>query len=121
MVKFSRQPAEPTKSAKTRVADLRAHFKNTYETARACKGLKLLKAIRYMENVLEHKQIVPFKKFVRHAGRHAQTKEFKTSGSIGRWPEKSVKAVLELLKNLHSNSEARGLNVEKCVITHCVV
>lgn len=45
MVKYSRQPAEPTKSAKAKVADLRAHFKNTYETARHVKGMKVGKAI----------------------------------------------------------------------------
>lgn len=65
MVKYSRKPAEPAKSkfflfisaiaASSRVDDLRAHFKNTFETARAVKGMKLTKAIRYMENVLEHK------------------------------------------------------------------
>jgi len=48
MVKYSREPAEPTKSAKTKVNDLRAHFKNTFETANAVKGLKLKKAIKYI-------------------------------------------------------------------------
>jgi len=55
MVKYSKQPAEPTRSAKTRADDKRVHFKNTFETARALRGMKLKKAIKYMENVLEHK------------------------------------------------------------------
>jgi len=71
MVKYSRQPAEPTKSAKARVADLRAHFKNTFETANACRGMKLKAAIRYMEDVLAHKQCIPFKVHTRHIGRTA--------------------------------------------------
>jgi large subunit ribosomal protein L17e len=50
-------------AAKCRVNDLRAHFKNTYETARVVRGMKLKKAIKYMEDVLEHKQCVPIKRF----------------------------------------------------------
>jgi large subunit ribosomal protein L17e len=53
---------------------VRAHFKNTYETARAVKGLKLKKAIKYMEDVLEHKQIVPFNKHTGCIGLKAQAK-----------------------------------------------
>ena len=36
----------------------------------------------------------------------------------GRFPEKSVKHVIGLLKNLKSNAEAKGLDTEKCQITH---
>ena len=116
MVKYSRKPDEPTKSASCRVDDLRAHFKNTYETARACRGLNLLKAITYMERTLEHKAIIPFRRFTGGPGRHAICKNFKHHN--GRYPEKSVRHVLNLLKNLKSNAEAKGLDAEKCQIFH---
>lgn len=119
MVKYSRQPAELTKSAQTKVNDLRAHYKNTYETARAVKGMKIKLAIHYMENVLEHKQIVPFRKHSGGVGRHAQCKEWKIT--TGRWPEKSVKAVRELLLNLRANCETKGLDLDKVIISHVVV
>ena len=35
---YAREPAAPKKSCKTRGEDLRVHFKNTYEVARALKG-----------------------------------------------------------------------------------
>jgi len=98
---------------------LRAHYKNTYNVARAVRGLKLKKAIRYLEDVIEHKQIVPFYKHTGCIGRKAQTKAFKANQ--GRWPEKPSRYILQLLKNLHSNSESKGLDVEKCVITHVAV
>lgn len=104
-------------AAKSKVADLRAHFKNTYNTALAVKGLRLKKAITYMDNVLEHKAIIGFRKFT--VSRHAQCKIQGTS--TGRWPEKSVKAVRELLLNLKANAEKKGLDTDKCVITHVVV
>lgn len=56
-------------AAKSRVDDLRAHFKNTYETARLVRGMKVKKAIKYMEDVLEHKQCIPYRRFTGHVGR----------------------------------------------------
>lgn len=119
MVKYSRQPAEPTKSAKCRVDDLRAHYKNTYNVAKAVKGYKLNKAISYMENALKHTQIIPYRRYTGGVGRHAQVKAFKHT--LGRWPEKSVDSVRHLLCNLRANAETKGLDVEKCVINHCVI
>mmetsp|Transcript_4362 Transcript_4362/g.7366 ORF Transcript_4362/g.7366 Transcript_4362/m.7366 type:complete len:182 (-) Transcript_4362:302-847(-) len=116
MVKYSRQPAEPTKSAKCKVNDLRVHYKNTYETARACRGLYLLKAIEYMERTLEHKAIIPFRRYTGGPGRKAMCKDFNHHN--GRFPTKSINHVLALLRNLKSNSEAKQLDVEKCQITH---
>ena len=108
-----------TIAAKCRISDLRAHYKNTYEVARATKGMKLKRAIHYMENCLEHKQIIPFRRYVGGVGRHAQAKEFKHTQ--GRWPEKSLKAVRELLLNLKANAETAKLDVDACVINHVVV
>ncbi len=114
MVKYSRKPAEPTKSAQSKVKDLRAHFKNTYNVTLAVKGMRIKKAISYLEDVLEHKQIIGFRKHL--AQRHAQCKMVGTN--TGRWPEKSVKAVRQLLLNLKANCETKGLDTDKCVISH---
>ena len=117
MVKYSRQPVEPAKTAKSKVKDQRAHYKNTYNTANAVKGMKIKKAIAYMDQVLDHKAIIGFTKHL--AQRHAQCKAQGTN--TGRWPEKSVKAVRLLLVNLKANCETKGLDVDKCVISHVAV
>jgi large subunit ribosomal protein L17e len=120
MVKYSRQPAEPTKSAKSRVSDLRAHYKNCYETARFCKGMKIKKAIQHMDRVMAHTAIIPYKKYSGGIGRASMAG--KVYGvPFGRWPEKACKAVKELLINLQANAETKRLDVEKCVINHVVV
>jgi len=116
MVKYSRAPAEPTKSAAAKVKDLRAHFKNTYNVVTTVKSMRIKKAIKYLERVMEHKSIVGFTKF--YAQRHAQCKDQGTN--TGRWPEKSVKAIRELLLNLQANCETKGLDTDKCVISHAV-
>ena len=117
MVKYSRKPAEPAKTASSKVKDLRAHYKNTFNTANAVKGMKIKKAIAYLHQVLDHKAIIGFTKHL--AQRHAQCKQVGTN--TGRWPEKSVKAVLLLLNNLKANCETKGLDLDKCVISHVAV
>lgn len=84
------------------------HFKlylqNTRETAFAIRKLPLTKAKRYLEDVLAHKQAIPFRRFCRGVGRTAQAKNRHSNGQ-GRWPVKSAKFILDLLKNAESNAE----------------
>ena len=82
MVRYAATSVNPTKSAKTRGSYLRVHFKNTRETAQAINGMKLEKAVSYLNNVLEHKQAVPFRRFNGSIGRTAQGKEFGTDLGI---------------------------------------
>ncbi|KAF7721546.1 60S ribosomal protein L17 [Apophysomyces ossiformis] len=119
MVKYATTPANPAKAAKSKGAYLRVHFKNTREVAAAIKGMKLSKAYAYLNNVTEHKQAIPFRRFNGGVGRTAQAKEFGTTQA--RWPVKSVKFVTDLLKNAESNAEAKGLNVEELFISSVVV
>ena len=80
-----------------------AHYKNTYEVAGAIRLMKLKRAQSYLEDVIEKKQCIPYRKYVKHCGRTAQAKQFKLTQ--GRWPEKSVRMILALLKNAESNAE----------------
>jgi large subunit ribosomal protein L17e len=98
---------------------LRVHFKNTYETAKAIKGMLLNDAKNYLEAVLEHKRCVPFTKYEGSTGRTGQAKEFGLTK--GRWPEKSVRIVLALLKNAASNAEAKRLNLENVYVSNVQV
>ena len=99
--------------------DLRVHFKNTYETAKAIKGMLLHKAQAYLQQVLDHERCVPFTKYDGATGRTGQAKEWGLTH--GRWPEKSVKVILGLLQNLKSNAEVKRLNVDKLVVSNCQV
>ncbi|EOX99885.1 Ribosomal protein L22p/L17e family protein isoform 1 [Theobroma cacao] len=134
MVKYSREPDNPTKSCKARGSDLRVHFKeplsivtakdpvndNTRETAFAIRKLPLGKAKRYLEDVMAHKQAIPFRRFCGGVGRTAQAKNRHSNGQ-GRWPVKSAKFILDLLKNAESNAEVKGLDVDALYISHIQV
>jgi len=120
MVKYSREPNNPTKSAKAMGRDLRVHFKNTRETAFALRKLPLTKAKRYLEDVIAHKQAIPFRRYCGGVGRTAQAKSRHSNGQ-GRWPVKSARFILDLLKNAESNAEVKGLDVDTLYVSHIQV
>lgn len=95
-IHYSKRPDNNTKTCKARGADLRVHFKNTHETARAIKHMPIKRAIRFLENVKEKKEIVPFRHFNHCVGRKAQAKAWGTTQ--GRWPKKSAEFLLQLLR-----------------------
>merc|ERR1711920_954350 len=115
----SREPTNPSKACKAMGVDLRVHFKNTYETAQAIKGMTLRAAQTYLQDVCEKKQCVPFRKYTGCIGRTPQAKAFKMSQ--GRWPVKSCKILLDLLKNAESNAEFKNLDTDNLVIKHVQV
>merc|ERR1712070_870024 len=68
------------------------------------------------------KQAIPFRFFNGCVGRHAQAKN--TPGATAtqcRWPTKSCKFLLHLLKNAESNAEVKGLDTESLEISHIQV
>merc|ERR1711862_871043 len=116
---------KPSKSCKSRSKYIRCHFKNTREAAKMLKGMNLRKAQKYLKDVTEHKRCVPFLRFKRGVGRTAQAKQFSSapghSASQGRWPEKSCKYLLELLRNAESNAELKSLDVDSLYVEHVSV
>ncbi len=72
------------------------------------------KAEQYLNEVLNHTRCVPFTKYEGSTGRTGQAKEFGLTK--GRWPEKSVRIILALLKNAISNAENGKLNIDKLIV-----
>ena len=110
---------DSSKSCSTKGKDLRTHYKNTYQVGKAIKGMLLKKAEQYLKEVLDHKKCIPYTKYDGSMGRTGQAIQFGLTK--GRWPEKSIKIVLGLLKNAAANAEAKKLDVEKLIIKKVVV
>ncbi|MCL7037412.1 hypothetical protein MKW94_010534 [Papaver nudicaule] len=89
---------------------------NTRETTFSLRKMSLVKAKRYLKDVLAHKQAIPFRRFCGGVGRTAQAKNRHSNGQ-GRWPAKSAKFILDLLKNAESNADVKGLDVDSLYIT----
>ena len=79
----------------------------------------LNKAEAYLKEVLEHKKCIPFSRYDHSMGRTGQAKCYGLTK--GRWPEKSIKYMLNLIQNARSNAEAKKLNVDKLAIKRVVV
>merc|ERR1712100_78845 len=121
MVKYAREPANVTKSVKAKCTWVRVHFKNTRESAMAIKKMGLLQAKKYLEDVLEHKRVIVFRRFCGGVGRTAQAKNEGSTNGQGRWPKKSVKVLLDLLRNAESNAENKGLDMDSLFVSHIQV
>ncbi|KAL6757296.1 ribosomal protein L17 component of cytosolic 80S ribosome and 60S large subunit [Haematococcus lacustris] len=121
MGKYAQEHSNASKSAKARGSHLRVHFKNTREAAFALRKLDLTKAKKFLEDVLDHKRAVPFRRFNGGVGRCAQSKNSGAPAGQARWPVKSAEFLLNLLKNAESNAEVKGLDVDNLFISHIQV
>lgn len=106
-------------AVKARGSDLRVHFKNTHEVGAAIKGMTLDRAQRYLQAVIEKREIVPFRRFKIGVKGKPQCSNWKVP--VGRWPKKSCNFLLGLLKNAESNAEIRGLDTENLLVHHVQV
>ena len=79
----------------------------------------LNKAEAYLKEVLEHKKCIPFSRYDHSMGRTGQAKCYGLTK--GRWPEKSIKYMLNLIQNARANAEVKKLNVDKLAIKRVVV
>lgn len=116
---YAVEPEKDAKSCKARGSNLRVHYKNTRETVMAVKNMHLSRALRYLQNVIDKKEIVPFTRYNGDVGKKAQCKQFKHPQ--GRWPKKSAEFVYGLLVNAKSNAEVKGLDIEALQIEHAMV
>jgi len=103
MVKYAFK-SDNLEAARTRQNTAPVSFKNTHATARAIRGMNVEKAMAYLDRVLEHKSCVPFYRFRHGVGRQSQAGEW--SIDQGRFPEKSVNLIKDLLKQAVGNAKA---------------
>jgi large subunit ribosomal protein L17e len=122
MPAYTRKLNSEEKAAKASISHLRVHYKHCREIGEAIKGRKIESATKYLENVLQYKEAIPFTKYNGSTGRHAQAKQCKgvtkTSGDQVGWPQKATRSFVDLLKNLAANAKAKSLEIESMVITH---
>jgi large subunit ribosomal protein L17e len=110
--------APAAKVAKARGADLRTSYKNMRECCAAVAGMDLGKAKRYLQAVLDRTRCIPFRRHTGCIGRTNQAKNEGITTRQGRWPVKSVEALMGLLVNAEANAESKGLDTSVLRIAH---
>ena len=104
------------KIAKATAKNARASLKYSNEIARELKGMKLGRAQEFMSNVIEKKEFIPLRKYVKKMG-HRKGRSISFT-KTGRYPKRTAEIFLNLLNSVKSNADYKGLNAENLVIKH---
>merc|ERR1712224_186221 len=112
---------QKTRLIHARGSNIRVSFKNVRETCRAIRGKKVYLARQILEEVLDHRRCILFRRFTGGIGRTAQAQDDGGTNGQGRWPVKSAKLLLRLLDNAKSNSEFKKVNTDELFVNHLLV
>ena len=104
--------SDPATTAQAYGRDMPCSPKSGRNVARAIKGMPVVRAKAFLEDVMELKTAVPFKVRVR--------KIHHRKGGIGsgKYPVQTVKCMLKVLESAEANAEYKGLDKDRLVITH---
>jgi large subunit ribosomal protein L22 len=99
------------KIAKAFGKEINISSKKANEVCHAVRGMRVDKAIAYLEKVIKREAFVHFRRYNKKVGH-------KTGGKPGRYPVKAAKKILEIIKNAKANAERKDLNDERLKIEH---
>ncbi|HEB37067.1 MAG TPA: 50S ribosomal protein L22 [Thermoplasmatales archaeon] len=111
MPKYSIGQTDPEKTARAYGYELHCSPKDSINIAHALRGMRLIDAKKYLEDVIALKRAVPFRT-------HKKKVSHRKGMGPGRYPRKAAKYILDVLKNAENNAEYKGLSPEDMVITH---
>jgi large subunit ribosomal protein L22 len=105
---------DPETTVKSSGRELSISHKVAREVCQAIKGMSLDQAKTYLNQVIQKKKPVPFKRYAKKLGhRHGLEKAF-----AGRYPVKTASKILKVLEGAEANAEAKGLDIERLRIMH---
>lgn len=114
MAKHYSMDTDPESTAKALGYELPVSPKDSYEICREIRGMRLKDAKQYLEDVLEHKKAVPFKRYKRKI-------KHRKGMCAGGYPEKAVRHILDVLENAENNAEYKGFDPDNMIIIHSAV
>jgi large subunit ribosomal protein L22 len=112
-VSYAYKPKDETKVAKAMGYEMPISFKHAVEICAAIKGKPIEDAIKYLEEVVAMKRVVPFRNYKKKIPHKRLERWY-----AGKYPQKAAKNILKVLKNLDANAEYKGLEKSKLVIVH---
>jgi len=113
---FIEQKYDVDRLAKGSGRDLRLKPKHGREICAVIKGMQLDRAKRFLEDVIQLKQSVPFRRHKKKQAHRKDLKQFKWYA--GRYPQKAAAKIYEILSQVESNAEYKGLDIDLCRIIH---
>lgn len=114
MAKINYAFTDDKKTAKALGRSLKISPKHAVEICNRIRGMKAENARNYLEDVIEMKKAVPFKRHNKKVGHRRGLGGWPT----GRYPVKAASHILDVLKNAEANAEYKGLDTENLKIMH---
>jgi len=111
---FSNKNLDPAKTAIASGRDLRISYKHAVEICAYIRNLPLKKAKNILEEVIEKRRAIPFKRYKGKVGHKRGLHKW----YAGRYPVKAAKAILKLLNEAEANAEFKGLDIDNLWIVH---
>lgn len=107
---YAYKPAktEQARSAKARVDDVNASFKDLCNVCQNIRGRRSDAALEFLTEAADGKRPI---RYFRHNKRRGHVGEL--GGKKGGWPVKSCRIVRDVLANAIANAEAKGLSTTK--------
>jgi len=95
--------------ARARGVEIPISPKKTYEVLNAIRGLPVERATTLLENAIELRRPVPFRRYNQETAHHAGT-------GPGRYAQKVCRNVLKVLENARENAEYEGLDADRLFV-----
>jgi len=113
-IKYAFEDGDKNKTAKALGRGLKISPKHAVEICNKIRGMKVENARNYLEDVIEMKKAVPFKRHNKKVGHRRGLEGWPT----GRYPVKAATQILGVLNNAEANAEYKGLDSENLKIMH---
>ena len=113
-IKYAYDDKDGSKTARAMGKTLKISPKHCVEICRTIRGMDVKKAKNYLNEVIEMKKAVPFKRHNKKVGHRKGLQGWPS----GRYPIKAAKEILKIVKNAESNAEYKGLDTENLKIVH---
>jgi len=111
---YSITELDTERTVKASGREVRVSHKAAREVCNAIKGMMLTEAKEFLQQVIQKKKPVPFRRFKKKVGhRHGLEKAF-----AGRYPVKAAQKILEVLEGAEANADFKGLDIENLRIIH---
>jgi len=104
---------DPEATARAIGRELDISPKASVEVCRKIRGMMVEDAMNMLENIISLKMPVEYRRYNGKVG-HRKGRRF----GAGRYPKKTAKAILDVIKHAQHNAEYKGLDSENMKIVH---
>ncbi|MCK5150460.1 MAG: 50S ribosomal protein L22 [Candidatus Thorarchaeota archaeon] len=105
---------DPDRTAISSGRNMRCSPKHCREVCNAIRGMMLDKAIELLDDVIEEKAWIPYRRHKKKRGHHSGMKKWGPGGH----PVKASQHIIKLLKNAEGNADNKGLDIDRLKVVH---